>query len=633
MKPTLSRPCPVELLAPAKDITCGMEAIRHGADAIYIGGPDFGARSAAGNSVEDIARLCDFAHTFNVRIYVTLNTILYDSELPEAEQLVRALYLAGVDALIVQDMALLKMHLPPIALHASTQMDNCTPEKAQLLEAAGFRQIVLAREMSLAQIRKISDSITVPVEAFVHGALCVSYSGRCYASQHCFHRSANRGCCAQFCRLAFDLTDGQGNIVVADKHLLSLRDMNRSASLEEMLDAGVRSFKIEGRLKEVEYVKNVTASYRRELDRIFSHRPADYCRSSYGKSELAFEPDAGRSFNRGFTDYFLHDRAASPVHSFASPKATGPAVGTVLRASRRGFTFRPVTRLSAPIVAGDGLCFIGTDEKLQGFRINRVEGNEIFPNRMPFRLPAGTTLHRNLDFTFTRMLQKPTATRTLLLDITLRETPDGYAIDMTDESGHRISCAFSHPHEAALSPQREAIVRQLSKLGGTCFRAGRVDTVTSGDRFIPASTLAGWRREATDCLLRNHRMTYSRDLPGTIDGEKLRRLLPPSLDFTANVANRLAADFYREHGVKSITPSFEVEEPEAETVLMTCKHCIRRALDICKKQPHTVPDPLFLRLRDGRTFPLRFDCTRCEMQVLKARTPQRSGTEHRSRRL
>lgn len=608
---------PIELLAPAKNVDCGIEAIRHGADAVYIGGPSFGARSAAGNTVGDIARLCDFAHLFGARIYVTLNTILWDDELAEAERLVWDLYRVGVDALIVQDLSLLEMHLPPIALHASTQMDNCTPDKARWLEAAGFRQIVLARETPLEQIRQISRAVSVPLEAFVHGALCVSYSGRCYASQHCFGRSANRGCCAQFCRLAFDLVDAQGRVWAADKHLLSLRDMNRTNSLEEMMDAGVRSFKIEGRLKDVAYVKNVTAWYRRELDKVLARRADDFHRASYGRSKLTFTPDAARSFNRGFTDYFLHGRTANPVHFFESPKAVGPVVGHVGRCRRQSFTFVPARNLAAPLVAGDGLCFVGTDGKLQGFRVNKVEGSEVFPNRMP-RLPLGGELHRSLDYAFDQTLSKPTAGRTLSVRITLREIPSGYALDMADESGCYVSLSFVSAHETAHTPQREAIVRQLTKLGDTCFVAESVEVNTDGERFIPASVLAKWRRKAVDTLLRDHRMRYEREFGAQSDDERLRRLLPEHLDYTANVSNRLAAQFYREHGVQQIADAFELHEPEGAAVIMTCKHCIRHALGICKKTSGTVSDPLYLRLPDGRTFPLRFDCARCEMQVLKS---------------
>lgn len=613
--PSIQKKIPIELLAPARNLECGMEAIRHGADAVYIGGPGFGARSAAGNSIEDITSLCEFAHIFGARIYVTFNTILWDEELEAAEKMIGDLYRAGVDALIVQDLSLLEMKLPPIALHASTQMDNCTPEKAAWLEAAGFRQIVLARETSIAQTRAIAERVKVPLEAFVHGALCVSYSGRCYASQYCFQRSANRGRCAQFCRLSFDLIDGKGNVVVADKHLLSLRDMNRTGSLEEMIDAGVRSFKIEGRLKDVEYVKNVTAYYRQQLDAILA-KSDRYVRASYGTSKLTFTPNVDRSFNRGFTEYFLHGRTNQPVHSFHSPKATGPMVGIVVRADRRGFTFEPDRNLAAPLVAGDGLCFVDANGKLQGFRVNKVEGNHVFPANMP-RLAPGTQLHRSLDFAFDKQLSKTTAKRTLAADFVLREITTGFALDMSDETGNHVTLSFEHPHEEARSSQRASIERQLSKLGDTCFTVRNIEIETNGERFIPASVLADWRRAVCDALLRCHRMSYERDMPGKINNERLKELLPEQLGFTSNVSNHLAEQFYKEHGVKALQKAFEIKQPEGHAVIMTCRHCIRHALGICLKKDHSVPEPLSLRLPDGRTFGLKFDCKHCEMQVLK----------------
>ncbi len=621
--PTLLKPMPpikkrqrIELLAPARNAECGREAILHGADAVYIGGPSFGARSAAGNSVDDIASLCRFAHTFGARIYVTLNTILWDDELAEAESLVWKLYRAGVDALIVQDLSLLKMDLPPIALHASTQMDNCTPEKAVWLEAAGFRQIVLARETSLEDTQRISQAVKVPLEAFVHGALCVSYSGRCYASQHCFGRSANRGRCAQFCRLAFDLIDGEGHTLVHDRHLLSLRDMNRTAALEEMMDAGVRSFKIEGRLKDTDYVKNVTAWYRQRIDEVLARRSDDYVRASYGTSELTFTPAAERSFNRGFTDYFLHGRTEAPIHSFATPKAVGPEVGTVKSAGRRDFIFAPLPSLAAPLTAGDGLCYLAADGTLQGFRVNRVEGERVFPATMPV-LRRGTVLHRSLDFALSKALAKPTARRTLAADFTLREVGDGYALTMADETGAHVTLRFDCAHDAARSPQQAAIERQLAKLGDTPFRLRSVNIETEGERFIPASQLTEWRRTVCQALEQNHQTAYTTDRAGSVDHERLKALTPEAVPFTANVANAKARAFYLEHGAKTVEPAFETKEPQGETVIMTCRHCIRHALGICLKKTKDSPRQLALRLPDGRTFPLRFDCRRCEMQVMK----------------
>lgn len=603
---------PIELLAPARDAECARAAVLHGADAVYIGGPGFGARQAAGNSVDDIASLCRFAHLYGVRVYVTLNTILYDAELAEAEALVWQLYRADVDALIVQDAALLRMNLPPIALHASTQMDNCTVEKARLLEAMGFSQIVLARETPLSLTRRIADAVRVPLEAFVHGALCVSYSGRCYASQYCFGRSANRGRCAQFCRLAFDLVDERGRRLVRNRYLLSLRDMNRSASLEEVMDAGVRSFKIEGRLKSAEYVKNVTAAYRREIDRILERR-GEYRRASFGRSSYDFTPDLSRSFNRRFTDYFLHGERAE-IASPLTPKAVGRCVGTAEQTRGRSLVIRMTGADVPPIVAGDGLCYADPARGLCGFRVNKAEGGRVYPAQ-PVDIPQGARLYRSLDFDFDRRLSRSVARRTLQTDIALREVEGGYVVDLTDESGCSISRRFEAPHDTARTPQDEAMRRVLGKLGDTPFEARRIDILTHGPRFIPASQLAAWRREAAELLIRAHHASYVRDRRRPAHDEEVRSLLPQTLPFTANVANRLAADYYRSHGVQAVAPAFECAAPEGQTVLMTCRHCIRHALNLCLRR-HPDRRSLALRLPDGRTFPLRFDCARCEMQVL-----------------
>jgi len=611
----MPNPQPIELLAPARNAVCAREAILHGADAVYIGGPSFGARQAAGNSVEDIADLCRFAHPFGVRIYVTLNTILYDDELEAAQALVWQLWDAGVDALIVQDLALLSLPLPPIPLHASTQLDNRTPEKAQWLEAAGFKQIVVARELSLQQIREISQTVSVPIEAFVHGALCVSYSGRCYASQYCFQRSANRGCCAQFCRLAFDLIDDRGHLLAARQHLLSLKDMNRAFSVEEMLDAGVRSFKVEGRLKDVDYVKNVTAYYRCVIDEVLARRSDEYCRSSYGMSSVDFEPDAARSFNRGFTDYFLYGEAHEPLATPYSPKATGQFVGCVKQVGKRCFSIEALPQGVSPIVAGDGLCFVSKGGKLQGFRVNKVEKGWAFP-ASAVRLTAGTQLFRNQDFAFEKVLSHPTAKRWLAAEMRLAKTQGGFSLTMADETGCSATLTFPCPHEQARTPQHAAITQTLRKTGETIFRVERVEVDFTDALFIPASLLSDWRRRVCDALLTAHAASYQRDTPGKTDYKRLKTLSPKRLDYSANVANRVAREFLAACGVEEVSLAFELAPPAGKTVLMTCRHCIRRDLGICLKQKTSPRSQLFLRLPDRRTFPLVFDCRNCEMQVL-----------------
>lgn len=613
----------IELLAPAKNVEIGIEAIRHGADAVYIGGPGFGARAAAGNSVEDIQRLCDYAHIFGAKVYVTINTILYDDELAEVQALIGTLYEAGVDALITQDLALLSLDLPPIALHASTQMDNCTPERARFLEAAGYSQIVMARELSLDQIRDIHNTTDLPLEAFVHGALCVSYSGRCYASEYCFKRSANRGRCAQFCRLAFDLVDADDNVIVHDQHLLSLRDMNRSSSLEEMMDAGVSSFKIEGRLKDMAYVKNVTAYYRKAIDDILSRRSDEYERSSLGSTTVNFTPQLDKSFNRGYTEYLLRNRTQD-LWNFSTPKSMGEYVGVVKRVGKHSFRYSG----DAQVNNGDGLVFLSADGKLEGFRANRVEGDEIFPLKMP-RIASGQQLYRNEDRLWESALSKNTAERTLSINIVLDEIASGYALSAylenaacnpIDKTNRLCRCEFDVPVNKAEKPQRDNIIRNLSKLGGTPFIANTIEVNTQGERFIPASQLSEMRRKLVDTLVdmlqkqhlqhRQQRRAASAEIS-----------VPMQLPYSANVANRLSRAWLKAHGACEIAPAFEVEQPERAT-LMTCRHCLRYSLGQCPQTTGHRPswhEPISLRLPDGRQFPLRFDCSRCEMQVMMPR--------------
>lgn len=628
----------IELLAPARNVEIGMEAIRHGADAVYIGGPSFGARAVAGNSVEDIKNLCEFAHIFGAKVYVTLNTIIYDEELQEVQNLVQRLYEAGVDALITQDLALLALELPPIALHASTQMDNCTPERAQMLEKAGYSQIVLARELSLSQINAISKSTSLPLEAFVHGALCVSYSGRCYASEYCFGRSANRGRCAQFCRLAFDLVDAEGKILVADRHLLSLRDMNRSASLEEMMDAGISSFKIEGRLKDASYVKNVTAYYRSAIDSIINRRQQDYCRSSYGVSQISFTPQLEKSFNRGFTDYFLQGRKPA-MWNFSTPKSMGEYIGNVTHVSRKSFSLNTSTQINN----GDGLAFINQQEKLEGLRANRVEGREIFPYKMPNILPC-TPVYRNEDRIWESTLEKPSAERTIPISITLREEADGYELsaafvqnsaenrqlhDSVNSHADDYSFTIHYPLEiqAAAKPQRDNIIRNLSKLGGTPFAAQEIHIVTNGERFIPASVITEMRRQLVEVAISQLQAIHLSKRDKRRESQQFS-FAKRDFDFTANIANRLAYDYLKAHDAGNVAPAFELKQPtdtpRREGVsLMTCRHCLRYALGQCPRETGRRPEwkePVSLRLPDGRQFPLRFDCSQCEMHVLAPKT-------------
>lgn len=598
----------IELLAPARDAETGIEAIRHGADAVYIGAPAFGARAAAANSVGDIRRLAAYAHVFNAKVYVTLNTILYDSELGQAERLARELYDAGADALIVQDAAFLSMPLPPIPLHASTQADNRTPEKVRRLYDEGFDTAVLARELSLEEIRRIHESCPgMRLEAFVHGALCVSLSGRCYASQYCFGRSANRGECAQFCRMPFDLEDGRGGKLLRQKHLLSLRDMNRSRFLEEMMDAGVSSFKIEGRLKSAAYVKNITAFYRRRIDSVFSRR-GGYARQSAGACETSFEPSPEKSFNRGFTDFFLFGRRRGEA-SLDTPKSTGEPVGRA-EDVRRG-SLAAAGR--AVFSNGDGLCFFDGGGRLRGFRVNKVSGGRLFPQSMPEGLREGARLFRNFDAAFARLLSRPSATRLLGLDIEMSETGNGYSLLLSDETGRTTEYAFECPHTAAVTPQGASLRRQLSRLGGSLFRARSVTLRLQGERFIPASVMAAARRGAVAAHTRTAEAARR---------EEPRRPRPAGFaggadDGVCNVSNSLARAFYLAGGAARPVPAFELE-PRPDAPLMTCRYCIRYELGACLRQEEgrrALPGSLFLRLSGGLRFRLDFDCGECVMRV------------------
>lgn len=608
----------IELLAPAKNLECGIEAIRHGADAVYIGAPKYGARAAAGNSLDDLKQLAEYAHLFGAKVYVTLNTIVYDEELAEVERLVWQLYRIGIDALIVQDMSLLTMNLPPIALHASTQTDNRTPEKVQFLYENGFSQVVLARELSLKEIENIHRACPVPLEAFVHGALCVSYSGQCYASQACFGRSANRGECAQFCRLPFDFVDADGRVVESNRHLLSLKDMNRSAHLEAMMDAGVCSFKIEGRLKEVSYVKNVTAYYRQAIDAVLARR-SEYKRASQGVSTYTFTPQLDKSFNRGFTDYFLMGR--SEVHSFATPKSVGESVGHVKEVGR-GYIAVSSTKV---FHNGDGLCFIDGHGQLQGFRVNRVEGVRLYPKEMPRGLSARTLLFRNYDHEFEHLLSRPSAERRIPVHIYLRDLPFGFSLTFTDEEGGSSTVNFAREKELARSEQHAGIKMQLSKLGGTPLVVKDVEIDFTDSWFIPSSVIADMRRTAVNAYERMRKIRTSHISFKTIGLERHSLKAPAlqmnegreGLSYLANVANHRAANFYRTRGVKKIDPAYELSAPR-ESILMFCRHCLRYAFGWCPHRggrPSPYREPYTLVSADGKRFALTFDCKRCTMLV------------------
>ncbi len=600
----------LELLAPAKNLECGIAAVDHGADAVYIGAPRFGARAAVGNSVDDIRQLCQYAHPFGVRVYVTVNTIIYDAELEATQQLIQQLYDVGVDAILVQDMGILQMPLPPIALHASTQTDNRTDEKVRWLHDIGFSRVVLARELSVDEIAEIHRQVPdVELEVFVHGALCVSYSGLCYASQYCFKRSANRGECAQFCRMKFDLLDADGRELEHQRHLLSLKDMNRLNQLDQLIEAGATSFKIEGRLKDVNYVKNVVTAYSQQLNAIITRNPEKYQRASKGDVRYSFTPNLKKTFNRGFTTYFLNGRQPD-IASPDTPKAMGEYVGKVKEIRRDSLNVAG----TAAFANGDGLCFINDDRELEGFRVNRVEGNRLFPHQMPHHLRPGMALYRNNDMEFERQLSRQSAERKIPLVIQLNPTADGFSLSSCD-----VTACVTCEHQQADKPQRENIVRQLSKLGGTPYECSRVEMAADFNYFIPSSLLAELRRQLVMRLVNKSDEDKGRRTQTTYpDGADPRSSTMPTHvprypePYMYNIANRLSRQFY---GVRDVS-AYELKGGHGP--LMQCRHCLRYALGRCVRHGGVKPDwsePLMLRLGDGRLFRLEFDCKHCQMNV------------------
>lgn len=588
----------LELLAPAKNLAYGIAAIDHGADAVYIGAPRFGARAAAGNSIEDISQLCSYAHLFGAKVYVTLNTIIYDDEIEAVRSVISQLEKARVDAILVQDMAVLTMlkEQSSMAIHASTQTDNRTAEKVRWLHDIGCSRAVLARELSAEEIAAIHREVPeVELEVFVHGALCVSYSGICYASQYCFHRSANRGECAQFCRMRFSLVDADGKEIQHERYLLSLKDMNQSDNLLQLIEAGATSFKIEGRLKDMTYVKNVTAAYSELLNVIIRQHPDKYCRASKGYCEYTFKPDLHRTFNRGYTTYFLNGRQPD-ITSFDTPKAVGEFVGTVKEIRGNSFNVAGVTSFAN----GDGLCFLNEERKFEGLRANRVEGNRIYPFKMPHNLRPGMALYRNNDQEFERLLAKPSATRKIPVSITLRAVDDGFEL-----SAATVTLHFESEHQLAQKSPRENIIRQLSKLGDTIYTCKQVEMPDDFNFFIPNSQLSDMRRQLVEAL----------SLPPkkeSIKHSQYKGLQLEKVNYQYNISNRMAAAFY---GTDTLS-AFELKGGEGP--LMQCRHCIRYSLGYCVKhggKRSLWHEPLSLVLGDGRRFRLEFDCQHCQMNV------------------
>lgn len=592
----------IELLAPARDYEAAVAAIDAGADALYMGGARFGARVAASNSVEEVARVVRYAHRFGVRVYCTLNTLLFDSELADAERQARELIAAGVDALIVQDMALRRMNLP-VELHASTQTNNVEAEGVKFLADCGFARVILERGLSLEQIRAIRRTTDVELECFVHGAICVGSSGRCFLSRSMTaDRSGNRGACSQPCRLSYDLVDERNRKVVSGKHLLSVRDMNLTERLGELMDAGVSSFKIEGRLKDMTYIRNVVAWYRAAIDRELALRP-HLRRASVGLSQPDFRPDPAKSFTRGFTEY-MYSGPAADVASFDTPKAVGEFVGKILKCDSRGF----MLDRDHTLAAGDGICFAG-----RGTNINRVEGRRIEPNRTE-GLEVGMALYRNFDLRFTQQLQRSRMRRLIPISARVVATAEQLTLTYTDCEGLQVEHSCPGPFDTAQNPEKMAstLRSQLTKSGDTIFSVGEVELVGQMP-FLPASQVAELRREA---LAKLEQLRSDRPFDHRILGENPAPRFPRNyLTPEENVTNRLAEAFYRDHGVEQIAPALELESSTLGQRVLHSPYCIRREMGQCLKKNPTLRGELFLEHGAFR-YRLYFDCARCQMSLI-----------------
>ena len=600
----------IELLAPAKDAHCAKVAIDYGADAVYMGAGRFGARRAAGNSLEDIKEVIRYAHLFGVKVYATLNTLLYDDELADAETLARDLIDAGIDALIIQDMALRQMNLP-VELHASTQVAIGSVEEARFFEQCGFSRLILERALSLEEIRAIGKATSAELECFIHGAICVGHSGRCFLSRSTSERSGNRGECSQPCRLPYDLVDGQGRKILEGKHLLSVRDFNLSSSLEELIDAGVSSFKIEGRLKDENYVKNIVSHYCRLLDEIISRRE-DVARSSYGHSAVDFQPDPDKSFTRGASQYMLYGKRAG-VASFNTPKAIGEKLGRVESVTRNSFRLHSKQHLSA----GDGICIVSNGE-VRGTNINKVEGDIITPNRMD-GIVAGVELFRNYDHLFTLSLERSQVQRRVTSSARLTLSAEGITLAVCDEMGLQAEVSRNTQLERAANPDkmRQTVLRTIEKSGNTIFDLTEIE-IEGCEWFAPASILSEMRREALDSLTQKH---AEAKLNHTITADDMTARYPrKTVSRYENVTNRLAREFYMQHGVESIEPALESKSTRGERVILS-SYCLRREIGECLKEKHTLNGELYLVHGTAR-YRLAFDCKRCQMMLYDESTTQ-----------
>lgn len=617
----------LELLSPAKNYEQGREAINHGADAVYIGAANFGARVGAANSLAEVEQLTRHAHLYHAKVFATVNTLLFDTEVEEAVRLMHQLYNIGVDAVIMQDLGLLECDLPPIELHASTQTHNASLERIQFMERVGFKRVILARETSLEQMREIRRNTTVDLEAFVQGALCVSYSGQCYMSQYLNGRSGNRGCCSQPCRSAYDLYNQRGELLQKGQHLLSLKDFSAASHLQQMIDAGITSFKIEGRLKDMGYVKNVTAYYRRLLDDIMAHR-SDCRPASSGHTELYFVPDLEKTFNRGFTDYFLQER--KPMATLNTQKSLGKKLGPVIKIDGNNITLRS----PEPLTAGDGLCFFNPKGELEGFLVNRVGGNTFQPNRMPGGLAVGTLLWRNHDQAFEKQLQRRTSSRKVAVTATLADTPNGLQLQLLDSDGCQAAASIECTKETAQNPQlaQEQTDKQLRKMGDTIFQTSEIHYRLDGAYFLPSALLGDLRRKAVAALeearLAWHLARRGHSAPLAERQANTTPYFETAVDYRANILNQQAEQFYRRHGVQQMEYGLERTLDYHGKALMTTKYCIRYELGCCLQGKNAKPDKLPIANNDQlylhnnkHWFGLHFDCRNCQMLITAEKIP------------
>lgn len=599
----------LELLCPAKDYETGVAAINHGADAVYIGASHFGAREDAGNSLSDIEKLICYAHPFHVKVYVTVNTIIYDKELEQVKDLIENLYKIRVDAIIIQDMAILEMDLPPIPIFASTQTHNSTVEKVKFLQEVGFERVILARELSIKEIKEIKDQTNIDLEFFVHGALCVCYSGQCYFSEEITGRSANRGACAQPCRSSYDLIDSSGKAIVRNKHLLSLKDLNLSNHLNELIDAGITSFKIEGRLKDINYVKNITSHYNILLNRITENHP-NVKRSSSGFCDIHFTPDPERSFNRGFTTHFIEGRQKEQS-SMDTQKSVGKRLGIVSGFGPNWFTINGKPNLSN----GDGLCFINSKGVLKGLRVNRVDADKIYPFGEMNDIKVGVEVYRNLDQEFNSLLKSSNSNRWISTTITVEQNGDVISFLAVDEDGYSSKIDESNDFDIAMNSNKalENMRGQLSKSGDTIFRISNVDINLNAPIFIPISKINQIRRDLLQQLLNNRINGFGDHSKRYINQDYA--FSQTNLTYKGNVSNHLSKEFFKKHGVDKIEEAFEIRKDPEDLDLMVTKYCVKFELGICPTKQNGKPTgELYLR-DNNNIYPLHFDCKNCVMVV------------------